>query len=145
MDQMLAATRDSGQLEAGGILVGRYEQEGQLAVITDASTKTSDARAGRTWLHRGTAGLRKWLAKLWCRRQGHYVGEWHSHPFASPQPSATDLRQMQSVAASAIYSCREPILVIIGGNAAARHELSVHVVLASGATFKLSALYPQSH
>ena len=74
-----------------------------------------DSRSGRTWFVRGIRGLQKTIDRLWTRQHEYYLGEWHFHPGGAPDPSQTDIEQVQEIAYSEQYHCPEPVLLIIGG------------------------------
>lgn len=57
----------------------------------------------------------------------YFLGEWHTHPDAAPDPSSVDIERVTSLAASPTAKCPEPVMVIMGGMAAAP-RWSVHVV-----------------
>lgn len=126
LSEVLALCRKAGQRETGGLLIGRYSDLRDLAVVSHVTGPARDSASGRTWFHRGVAGLQDLLFQRW-RRQEHYLGEWHSHPRASPIPSSTDTRQMTSIAQSVGYHCPEPILLIVGGDAASEWSLHARV------------------
>jgi integrative and conjugative element protein (TIGR02256 family) len=113
--RLLALCREGWPRETGGILVGHYSPELETAFILDALPPPVDSRRGRTWLVRGVAGLARQLDRLWrsVPRQ-HYLGEWHLHPGAAPQPSRRDLDEMQAIAAG--RDCAVPILLLVGGS-----------------------------
>lgn len=102
--------------ETGGILLGRYNQEHNCAVVTNVSSAPSDSKSGRTWFIRGVRGLQRLVDRFWQRERIYYLGEWHFHPFGSPRPSQTDANQMREIALSLQYHCPEPVLLIIGGD-----------------------------
>lgn len=105
----------SGDVETGGVLVGHYTGDESTAVITEALPPPKDSARGRSWFHRGVAGLRGLLAKRWeSRRRTYYVGEWHYHPASVVEPSGDDLAQMYGINAEPRYRCKEPIMVIVG-------------------------------
>lgn len=107
--------RRSAELETGGILVGRYTKDELTALVTEALSPPKDSARGRSWFHRGVAGLRALLAKRWeSELRSYYVGEWHYHPASIVEPSGDDLTQMHGINADPRYGCREPIMVIVG-------------------------------
>ena len=107
--------RDAGDLETGGILVGRYADETMVAHVAEATAPPTDSQRGRTWFTRGVRGLRELLATRWsAKERSHYVGEWHFHPADAIVPSAADFSQMNTIALAYEYRCPEPILVIVG-------------------------------
>ncbi|HEX3126733.1 MAG TPA: Mov34/MPN/PAD-1 family protein [Thermoanaerobaculia bacterium] len=115
LSELLTFCRQAGPRETGGLLIGRYSAHRDLAVVSHVTGPARDSMAGRTWFHRGVAGLQDLLFQRW-RQQEYYLGEWHSHPGAEPVPSGIDADQMRSIACSPGYHCPEPILLIVGGN-----------------------------
>lgn len=113
---MLKLCGRSSPRETGGILLGRYSNALDYALVTSITKAPSDSRSGRTWFVRGVRGLQSKIDNMWRRKQGYYLGEWHFHPFGEPSPSGTDSSQMREIARSPQYRCPEPILLIIGGD-----------------------------
>ncbi len=113
--------------ETGGILIGRYEGDGNTAVVTVASTRSTDSSSGRAWFQRGVVGLKELLRTRWTRGE-YYLGEWHSHPGGSPDPSGPDLREMRAVSRDVSYRCPRPILIIAGISSGFAVTLSASVL-----------------
>ncbi len=118
--QALAAMRAEAircyPLETGGILLGTLSSNLRLATIVLAAPPPSDSRHGRTSFQRGVRGVRKMIAR--ARRQTPplcYLGEWHTHPGASPEASGPDLHQMSEAVRTHLAGSRTPILLIAGG------------------------------
>lgn len=103
----------SANKETGGILIGRYEEDGNVAVVTAATERPADSSSGRAWFQRGISGLTAKLRARWVRGE-YYLGEWHSHPGGAPDPSSNDVREMRSIAIDTSYKCPKPIMVIAG-------------------------------
>lgn len=101
--------------ETGGILVGQYSRSLDMAILHDVSSPPVDSRAGTTWFQRGFKGLSSWLKRLW-KSNTHYIGEWHFHPFAQPDPSGVDRTQIREISQQTTYQCKVPILLILGGD-----------------------------
>lgn len=116
LDRMVRLCQSAGRVETGGILVGYYSDNHAVAIVNAVSNAPVDSTQTRTRFHRGICGLQQWINRLWRQNQGFYLGEWHFHPFASPQPSPRDLEQIEEVAGAQVYCCPEPLLVIIGGD-----------------------------
>jgi integrative and conjugative element protein (TIGR02256 family) len=108
---------EAGCHETGSILVGHYRRRNALAVVTSIPETPGDSFHGRAYFERGTRGLRALLNRLWIRKKHYYLGEWHYHPNARPDPSGRDHDQMRQIASCPRYACPEPILVIVGGTA----------------------------
>lgn len=117
--------RRSGSVETGGILIGCYTTDASTAIVTEAQPPSKDSAWGRSWFHRGVAGLRGLLARRWeSEPRTYYIGEWHYHPASFVEPSEDDLSQMHAIGADRRFHCEEPIM-IIAGNVAQRGELRV--------------------
>lgn len=107
----------AGRRETGGVLVGHYNEELDCAHVTCVSPPPRGSSATGTRFERGAVGLGPWLQRLWtARRSAYYLGEWHFHPHASPEPSAQDCAQMKTLARRESVRCPEPILVVLGGD-----------------------------
>jgi integrative and conjugative element protein (TIGR02256 family) len=127
LDEIIAFCRASGGLETGGLLIGQYGAFGDRVAVSKITGPPSDSRRTPMSFIRGVAGLARRLATEW--RQGLYlVGEWHLHPDASPQPSATDIGQTLTFAKASDYQCPHPVLVVVGGGSG-RWRLTIGVVL----------------
>lgn len=113
--EMLKFISAAASKETGGILIGFYNENRDVAIVKTASGPPSDSDHGYTWFKRGTKGLQQLLLKLWKQKE-YYLGEWHYHPDASATPSLVDKAQMKQIANNINYHCPEPILVIIGGS-----------------------------
>lgn len=108
-DQALAA----GGKETGGILIGRYDSSGDVAIVSEATSRPRDSKSGWSWFQRGASGLKDLLRKRWGRGD-YYLGEWHSHPGAAPDPSGNDIDEMRTISRDPTYHCSKPIMVIVG-------------------------------
>lgn len=105
----------AGDIETGGVLVGRYSTDLLTAVVIEVTGPPKDSRQGSSSFHRGVAGLRGILLRRWLSRERtHYIGEWHFHPAAHIEPSGDDVAQMYRIRDDLNYHCSEPILLILG-------------------------------
>ena len=123
IEVILAMCRESGDLETGGVLVGRYNEAHDTAIVTQVWGPTGDSVRRRTNFWRGTQGLQQQLDALWKARE-YYLGEWHYHPGGAGQPSIGDKRQMVRIATSPDYNTPEPVLIVVGGSG---WEVAAHV------------------
>ncbi len=48
------------------------------------------------------------------QKGNHYVGDWHTHPQQSPQPSARDIRSMAEMVQQSIYQLPGFLMVVVG-------------------------------
>lgn len=112
--------------ETGGVLIGRYEDDGRAAVIEEATDRPEGSLFGTFRFGRGSTGLTELLQDRWATGR-HYLGEWHFHPSGSPQPSGRDHRTMKGIALQGRYHCDAPLLLILGQNTEGAPHLSLHV------------------
>jgi integrative and conjugative element protein (TIGR02256 family) len=127
LQTILEECRFSKRLETGGILIGRYTDLLDRAIVEEATRPPRDSKRARTTFARGIAGLKELLRRRW-RLQQHYLGEWHFHPNASSTPSSKDVLQMVAFALDRSYECKRPILIVIGGEPSVQLDLTVAVV-----------------
>jgi len=127
ISEALRFCRRAGRHETGGILIGRYTQSLDLAIVHEVIGPPRDSTAGKTWFRRGVEGLQEILAERWSKGRDYYLGEWHFHPGSPPVPSLDDEEQMKALASTAEALCPEPILLILGGNPRGKWTLSAHV------------------
>ena len=115
--KMMEMAQEHYPNEVGTSLVGCYSDNGFEASVLDLAPLSPDSKGRRTSFYRGTAGLRKFFAKLRQTFSGkrYYVGEWHSHPDGAPIPSGTDDRNQLDITTDTKTNCPECILIIIGG------------------------------
>lgn len=113
---MVSRCKHAGRLEAGGILVGSYSEDGIVAHVNEALGPPDGSRFTPTGFIRNCAGLSEALQRRWTVQQ-YYLGEWHFHPRGRSGPSLQDRRQMAEIGGDSAYCCTRPILVVIGGGA----------------------------
>lgn len=99
--------------ETGGVLIGRYVEDGRVAYVDMATPPPRDSSAGLDWFERGKNGLAELLGEQWNLPQRRfYVGEWHFHPIGRAEPSPQDQQQMVQIARDPNYHCERPLLII---------------------------------
>ena len=118
----------TGKLETGGVLLGRYSDFGDRVRVLEGTGPPSDSQRSAFAFVRGVAGLTKRFRRAWDRGI-YYVGEWHLHPSAAPDPSPMDIRQISEVSRDPDYRCPHPVLVVIGGNPQVEWSVAVQVIL----------------
>lgn len=115
VERMVRLCKKAKGNETGGVIAGSYSDDQRCANVTSISEAPPDSKAGGTWFSRGVQGVQRWLDGFW-RTKAYYVGEWHFHPFAAPDPSGTDISEMQDIAVTDSFKCPEPVLIILGGD-----------------------------
>jgi len=136
LSKMVSDCVRAGTHETGGILIGKYRSDGRVALISEITSHPKDSISSSVTFQRGTIGLRELLAARWDEGF-HYVGEWHYHPGGSPEPSGPDMHTMRAIATNSKYSCREPILIILGGHPPREFKLSATVFPANRPNVRL--------
>ncbi|GAA4459352.1 hypothetical protein GCM10023189_32940 [Nibrella saemangeumensis] len=111
-----ACAREWYPLETGGILVGTYDENYRVATVYLASGPPSDSQHSLYQFIRGTNGISELLERAHqLPTPRYYLGEWHTHPAASPKASLTDKKQMNAFADCRLYGASSPVLLIVGG------------------------------
>ena len=111
---LMSMCSGAGEMETGGILIGKFDEARLVANITGIYGPPNDSKQTRNRFWRGVEGLQALLDRAW-QSQEYYMGEWHYHPMGSSQPSFIDIGQMERISKSDKYNCPEPILLVIGG------------------------------
>lgn len=99
--------------EFGGLLVGRYEENGRIVHVQDIIIPTRFLSTFTSFFRRND-GVRKKLTAFHAQTPSLvYVGEWHTHPNCPAVPSGTDLRSMGEIVQSPAVIIANPLLLII--------------------------------
>ena len=114
--------------EAGGLLLGH--RKGDAIELTQLTFPTRWDRATSTRFERSALGHRIAALRAWKQSSGSvdWIGEWHTHPFGSPNPSFIDQTSWRKIARHA----KRPMAFIIGGKCSVFigvQELSSHRVI----------------
>lgn len=117
-DQLIKRIREAGLAhypnEFGGVLVGEYSEDKQTVSVTDTILPLN-YRSSRVSFDRGIDGLKDKLLDFYNADPSRiYVGEWHTHPNASPTPSWTDILAIRQIVASENVKINNPIMLILG-------------------------------
>lgn len=115
LDQMKEQCERFSPLETGGLILGRYSNDGRVAKVLSITNSPRDSEHTQSSFIRGTEGLKELLMRKWKANE-YYLGEWHTHPYAPPKPSPRDIRQMKSISSDIRYQCAAPVLVIYCGS-----------------------------
>lgn len=110
--KLVKALHKFGDLEIGGILIGRKVAEDSFEII-DASISDEDNRFSFVSFVRGTKKSERLLKQYFRQATGYYIGEWHSHPRFSLDPSYADIRTMMGILQNPGYGVSFVILLIV--------------------------------
>lgn len=102
--------------ETGGVLIGAYDYAHNICYIVDAIDSPSDSEEYPNSYVRGHNGLLKQIEQLEEITIGNltYIGEWHSHPTASTQPSKYDLILLKSISDYTLAQGNPGCMLIVG-------------------------------
>lgn len=110
---MVAEVASCPTTETGGILIGKIE--GNKAIIERATGAGPKAVKTATRFERDTQFAQAELdAAATGSNPSVYLGEWHSHLVAAPEPSPRDVLSMQGIAESSNYATECPVMLICG-------------------------------
>lgn len=101
--------------EAGGILLGRYYENSSTMLIDELTIPTGLDGRTRTSFYRSSSHDRA-LKKYWqsTNKVGGLLGLWHTHPENQPNPSHTDLQDLNQQFNSSSYLSNRILYVIVG-------------------------------
>lgn len=114
------------QREAGGQLFARFSA-GEILIEEVTGPRPTDSR-GRTYYSPDRRAERKEILERFIRGL-HYVGDWHTHPSNIPEPSGTDIRNINECFKKSRHSLNGFILVLVG---TVRAPLGLRVSLHDG-------------
>lgn len=127
------ALRRAGTDECGGVLMGEHTGPNSFAVRE--LTLQGGGSFARFVREAKTALLA--LKGFFARTRGqytrfNYLGEWHSHPSFSVEPSATDHRSMLDMVCNPSVGANFIVLMVVRLDASMRVEGSIHLYLPDG-------------
>lgn len=105
-----------GDLEAGGVLLGRFVVDSKDIIIDMASEPMRGDKRTRYSFHRGAKKHQLVIDEEWKRTNGksHYLGEWHTHPEQHPDPSGKDIDNWKNHLTRDVFSSRYLYFIIVG-------------------------------
>jgi integrative and conjugative element protein (TIGR02256 family) len=83
--------------EKGGILLGQIDQHAENVLICRASLPSSADQLGRLFFNRSKESAQLIIEYENHNSQGYntYLGEWHTHPSKTAEPSAQDINTIK--------------------------------------------------
>lgn len=98
--------------EIGGILIGNKVTEDNI-IINDVSISNEIGNFNLASFVRDTVNAQRLLNKHYKKTTGFYVGEWHSHPSFSLNPSGKDISTLKGIIHDKNYNVSFAILIIV--------------------------------
>lgn len=101
--------------EFGGLLIGNYSLDSKVAYI-NSTLLPKKYKSSKFYFERGIKGIEEKLKRLFYESEPSqiYLGEWHTHPYSSPNFSTTDFKAMQDIAKHKNVNILNPIMLIVG-------------------------------
>ncbi|WP_082615964.1 Mov34/MPN/PAD-1 family protein [Massilia sp. Root418] len=136
-ERLHLALMKAGDRECGGVLMGEHVGVNHFAVRELSLQKPG----GIASFVRSLTGAVKAI-QAFCRARGdnftrfNYLGEWHSHPLFSVQPSSTDHATMRSLATDVKVGANFAVLLIFRLNSNCKLEGSAHTYLPDGSIYQ---------
>ena len=104
------------KLEAGGVLLGRLLNESNDVIIDLVTIPQPNDKRRRYRFFRKHRAHQAIIDKVWKESDGayNYLGEWHTHPEATPVPSQIDLKSWQKQMQNAQFEGDSLFFIIFG-------------------------------
>ncbi|TAN20933.1 MAG: hypothetical protein EPN33_14205 [Acidobacteria bacterium] len=113
---MLEVAAQFCPFEAGGLLLGYWNDDGSAAVM--AATRPGPRAAHRLFSFVPDYEFDDKQVALAYERSGRYwgyLGDWHTHPLGSSEPSRKDLKVARNIATSEQARSPKPLMAIVSG------------------------------
>ena len=111
-EAMTELARAAYPSETGGILVGSIAG-GRVHVIAATDAGPGAIQSPTLFLRDGPYCQRRLEELIRVDPGVTYVGEWHSHPNHSPEPSGTDVASLASISADPHFRAEVPVMIIV--------------------------------
>lgn len=111
--QMFEVARPHLPLEFGGILTAIKGERQDIIIDFKVPTKYEQTTTGFT---RHVDDLNVYLGDIYSHSDGkiEYIGEWHTHPYSTPDFSPKDFKSMDEIAKDENSKNNSPLLIILG-------------------------------
>jgi hypothetical protein len=129
IERLIAALKKAGEREIGGILMGEHVGENVFRV-KDLTIQYHSGSFAAFWraVHDIILPLRKFFRMTHYNfRRFNYLGEWHSHPAFTTEPSATDHRTMRGMVEDPKLGAHFVVLMVVRLDSTAQLPGSVTV------------------
>ena len=112
---MVDAIRKAGKRETGGILMGEHVSQDRFRIL-DITIQRKLGTFGS--FIRVVSGITLALKRFFQRTnyeytRFNYLGEWHSHPSFSLEPSSSDYKSMLEIVSDPVVGANFAVLMII--------------------------------
>lgn len=129
MNILMRFAREYSPRECGSWLAGIYPNA-KTCVISEVANVPCDSTHTHMSFCRGGAGFES--------VGDNYVGEWHTHPGGTANPSGTDDRTMNHLRECRIRGCASPIMIILSGAMRGIDDVGVYLYRRDGKRIQLT-------
>lgn len=129
LNKLMRFAREYSPRECGSWLLGIYPTA-KTCVISDIANVPSDSTHECMSFCRGVEGF--------DRVGDNYVGEWHTHPGGTCNPSGTDDATMEQLRECRLRGCASPIMIILSGDMRGIDDVCVYVYRRDGKRVQLT-------
>ena len=118
LNMFYSREQSSGEVEVGGILLGKYDIQSHTYHISEITMPSKKDSAGFSFFVRSKKSAQKVINKAWKKSKGivNYLGEWHTHCCRHPTPSFTDLRFIKQLVEDNVSLYDHFFMIIVGQN-----------------------------
>lgn len=102
--------------ENGGILLGKFNNEENIYVITNVSSTNLKDKKGKNFFIRNKKQAQSIINEIWRQSKGeiNYLGEWHTHRENHPSPSFIDKQLVKQMINNKNVEIKNVFMVILG-------------------------------
>jgi len=114
-DKLVAALKEAGDREIGGILMGEHLAENVFRIMDITVQRKGGSFASFIRVIQGMLGPIKRFFQLTGHnyKRFNYLGEWHSHPAFSLAPSCRDQKTMCEIVEDPLVGANFAVLMIV--------------------------------
>lgn len=118
LDRFTKYRQVDGEREAGGIMLGRLTCDARDIVVDRVTEPNRLDRRHRHWFFRSRKPAQAEVVSAWNESlgSGNYLGEWHTHPQDSPEPSMVDRCNWRRILKKAVFEQHFLLFVIVGAS-----------------------------
>lgn len=124
---IIAETESSPTVETGGVLIGFVDSQNRAVAVRATGPGPKAIRNDKEF-HRDIEYIQSELdqAASELGKKGVYIGEWHSHLVADPQPSPKDIESLFGISKAPNYLTRCPVMLIAGFDPDSQKVTNLH-------------------
>jgi integrative and conjugative element protein (TIGR02256 family) len=127
------ALRKAGNLECGGILLGEHVGTNKFLLHEVTVQGTGSISRFIRKFEDAAKGLKAFFIRHGSEfERFNYLGEWHSHPLYTPEPSAVDHASMREIATDPKVGANFVVLLVVKLSSQQQLVGSAHVYLPFG-------------